>query len=36
MSSESYKLYEVEKDVVCLKCGHKGAVQSYVNIILME
>lgn len=22
-------LYEVEKDVICIKCGNKGAVKSY-------
>lgn len=29
MKNISYILYEVKKDVICIKCGHKGAIQSY-------
>lgn len=29
MNYEGVSLYEVKEDVRCLKCGHKGAIQSY-------
>lgn len=29
LGKQKIKLYEVRKDVRCVKCGNKGAVQSY-------
>lgn len=31
MKNKSTSLYKVNNNVYCLKCGHKGAIQSYGN-----
>lgn len=29
MSKQSYSLYEINRNVKCLSCGHKGAIQVF-------
>ncbi len=29
MKNQGEHLYTMNKNVICLKCGHKGAIQSY-------